>query len=222
MNIIEAIKTRASTRAFLDRTVDKVIVEKILDAAKWAPSSTNSQPWQVAIVSGEQQQLLSAKLLAAAEAGQAPNPDYPHYPTEWKEPYKSRRFSCGMALYTALDIQRDDKQKRLQVWHDNYRSFGAPCSLLFFIDAHLGQASWFDYGMFFENVMLAAQEYGLASCAQASLSEYPDIIRQHLGDHYSDKQLICGLALGYADKAAKINSYRTEREPLDAFCQWFD
>lgn len=222
MNVIEAIKTRASTRAFLDRDVDKSIIEKVLEAAKWAPSSTNSQPWQVAIVTGEYLQGLSVKLLSAVEAGQKPNPDYPHYPAEWKEPYKLRRFACGMALYSALDIKREDKQKRVQVWHENYRSFGAPCNLLFFIDSHLGQASWFDYGIFFENVMLAAREYGLESCAQASLAEYPDIVRQHLGDYSTDKQLICGLALGYADKTAKINAYRTERESLDAFCQWFD
>lgn len=222
MNVIEAIKTRASTRAFLDRKIDKLILENILEAAKWAPSSTNSQPWHVGVVTGEHLNELSDALLQAVESGQKPNPDYPHYPSEWKEPYKSRRFKCGMALYSALDIKREDKHKRMQVWHENYRSFGAPCNILFFIDAHLEQASWFDCGMFFENVMLAAREYGLESCAQASLAEYPDIVRQHLGDSYTGKKLICGLALGYADKTAKINSYRTERESLAEFCQWFD
>lgn len=222
MNILDAIETRASTRAFLDREVDKEIIEKILLTARWAPSSTNTQPWQVAVLRGTAKQRLCTALLQAAKEGKELCPDYPHYPELWVEPYKARRFACGMALYEAAGVKREDKQKRLELWQRNYQAFGAPCVLLFFIDAHLGKASWLDYGMFLENIMLAAQEYGLQTCAQASLSNYPDLVRQQLGEIYNDKHLICGLALGYADKTAKINAYRTEREPLNAFCQWFD
>ena len=222
MNILDAIKTRASTRAFLDRPVAKPIIEKILDAAKWAPSGTNTQPWQVAIVSGQRKNSLCQKLLTAYQAGEKSNPDYQYYPTQWQQPYKSRRFACGMALYETLGIKREDKQKRKQVWELNYAAFNAPIMLLFFIDRDLEQGSWFYYGMFFENIMLAALEFELATCAQAALAEYPDIVRAELGDNYTNKSLICGLALGYPDKTATINSYRTEREPLQHFCHWFD
>jgi nitroreductase len=222
MNILDAIKTRASTRAFLDRAVDNTIIEQILDAARWAPSGTNTQPWNVAVVSGERKQQLCEALAVAHQAGQERNPDYRYYPEQWFEPYQSRRFACGMALYQCLGIAREDKAQRQKVWQLNYHAFGAPSILLFFIDRNLEQGSWFDYGMFFENVMLAALEYGLATCAQAALAEYPDIVRTNLGDEYHDKLLISGMALGYPDKTATINAYRTERNSVEDFTRWFE
>lgn len=222
MNVSEAIKTRASTRAFLDRPVSKAQIEAILDTAKWAPSGTNTQPWQVAVVSGEMKKSLSEQIVAAFRAGINANPDYHYYPEQWFEPYKSRRFACGMGLYKIQGIKREDKQRRLEVWEENYHAFHAPVMLLFFIDKKLEQGSWFDYGMFYENVMLAALDHDLATCAQAALAEYPDIVRDHLSDFYADYDLIAGMALGYPDKTANINTFRTERAELSEFVQWFN
>jgi len=221
VEILEAMRGRQSTRAFLDRPVARATIETILDAARWAPSGVNAQPWQVAVVMGGTQQRLGAALLAARVRGEAERPDYDYYPKQWDEPYKSRRRATGLALYGALKIGKDDSDARLKAWNNNYSFFGAPAGLLFFVDRALSQGSWVDMGMFIQNVMLAARAHGLETCPQASLAEYPDIVRK-IVNVPDTRALICGMALGYADADAPVNRYRTEREPVSAFTQWYE
>lgn len=221
MNITEAIRNRISTRAYLDKPVSKETLTKILDTARWSPSGTNTQPWKVAVVQGDTKQAITDAFLEQVKNGTKPNPDYDYYPTEWIDPFKSRRFECGMALYKALEIGREDKEKRLEAGLANYRFFGAPVTLFFFIDKRMGKGSWFDMGMFLQSIMLAAEEHGLGSCPQASTSDYPDMIREKLGvsDQYD---LMCGLSLGHPDKEKAVNQYRTSREEVDSFTTWFE
>ncbi len=221
MDILTAMQARKSTRAFLERDVEVEKIHAILDAARWAPSGVNMQPWRVAVVRGESKRRISEAIITAREAGKTESPDYQYYPTEWFEPYKSRRKATGLALYGALNIARDDKQRRLEAWYDNYRFFGAPVGLLVFLDRRLSQGSWIDIGMFLQNLMLAAEAQGLATCPQASLAEYPGIVREIL-DIGEQMALACGLSLGYPDPQAAVNSYRTPREPVEAFTTWYD
>jgi nitroreductase len=221
MDVLEAMRGRKSTRAYLDKPVVRTTVESILDAARWAPSGVDSQPWKVAVVTGTTKERISSDLLAARTAKQPENPDYAYYPSAWQEPYKSRRKATGLALYRALNIGKDDPLARLKAWNNNYRFFGAPAGLLFFVDRALAHGAWVDMGMFIENVMLAARAHGLDTCPQASLAEYPDIVRGIL-NFPNTHALVCGMALGYADANAPANSYRTEREPVNAFTTWHD
>ena len=221
MDVLEAMRGRKSTRAYLDQPVTRATIESIFDAARWAPSGVNCQPWQVAVVTGTTKTRISEALLAARKAGQPENPDYAYYPKDWQEPYKSRRKATGLALYQALNIGKDDAFARLKAWNGNYHFFGAPAGLLFFVDRALSQGAWVDMGMFIENVMLAASAHGLETCPQASLAEYPDIVRGILAIP-ATRALVCGMALGYADAGAPVNSYRTEREPVSAFTTWHD
>ncbi len=217
----DAMKSRTSTRAFLDKEVPREAVTAILDAARWAPSGVNMQPWRVAVVTGDTRNRIAERIINARNNSQTENPDYRYYPEEWFEPYKSRRKESGLALYGALGIGREDKEKRVEAWYNNYRFFGAPVGLLIFLDRRLGQGSWIDIGMFIQNIMLAAQSQGLATCPQASLAEYPDIVRETL-DIDSQWALVCGVALGYPDPAAPVNDYRTPREPVETFTSWYD
>ena len=223
MDIINAIKTRASTRAFLNQAVARSLVEEILEAARWAPSGTNTQPWQVAVLTDQAKRALCQKMQDKFIAKQRGTPDYNYYTAgKLQEPYRTRRFNCGMALYGALNITREDKQAREAAWSRNYTAFDAPVMLLFFIDKILEKGSWLDYGMFLENVMLAALNFGLATCPQQALAEYPDMVREYLGAEYADKVLICGMALGYPDTNAVVNNYRTERDSVDIFTRWYE
>jgi len=219
MNVLEAIEGRISTRAYLDRSVTDETVRKILEVARWSPSGVNTQPWKVAVVRDEALTRLSEALLARAMEGEKPAPDYVYYPGEWVTPYKERRFQCGMDLYKALGIGREDKDKRLEAALNNYRFFGAPVSLFFFMDKALGQGSWLDMGMFIQSVMLAAREFGLGSCPQASTADYPDLVREVTGIS-DDQLLLCGLALGYPDEDHPVNRYRTKREKVEDFSVW--
>lgn len=126
-----------------------------------------------------------------------------------------------MALYGALDIQRDDKQRRMDQWIANYRSFDAPVMLLFTMDAHLETGSYLDYGMFLQSVMLAAMDHDLTTCPQAALGEYPDLVREFLALE-NDQVIVCGMALGYENTDAPVNNYRTVREDVAGFATFLD
>ncbi len=221
MNVSEALSSRKSTRAFLPKPVDKATIDRILDAARHAPSGTNTQPWQVAVISGEKKQQLCQEMETAFRDKVERKMDYLYYPEEWVDPYKSRRKACGLQMYSTLSITREDKQKQLDQWAANYRAFDAPVMLLFFMDSIMETGSFVDYGMFLQSVMLMAVEEGLATCPQAALGEFPSIAKASLG-YPEDSILICGMSLGYEDKAALVNSYRTPREEVDSFTRYFD
>jgi nitroreductase len=221
MNVSEAITSRISVRAYLDKPVSKEVITRILDTARWAPSGTNTQPWKVIVVQGNTKDAITEGFLGAQKSGIKPNPDYQYYPEVWVEPFKSRRFQCGMDLYKALDIGREDKDKRTKAGLDNYRFFGAPVTLFFFIDKIMGKGSWFDMGMFYQSIMLAAREYGLGTCPQASTSDYPGIVKGIL-DVPDNFDLMCGLSLGYPDDSKPVNQYRTRREDVESFTTWVD
>lgn len=221
MNVIEAMKQRQSIRAYQDRAVEPEKITRILEAARYTPSGVNTQPWQVAVVSGQSKQRLQQRLEAAFRSGEKSQMAYQYYPLSWEPPYKARRLACGLALYGALDIAREDKQHQLDQQAANFRAFDAPVMLLFFMDPVMSTGSYLDYGMFLQSVMLAAVEEGLATCPQASLAEYPQIVKQELG-YPQEVVLVCGMALGYADEGATVNSYRTAREDVAAFTRFFD
>ena len=221
MNIIEAITERKSVRAFLDKPVSREKIVNILKAARHAPSGTNAQPWQVAVVMGKKKNELTKAIEDTFRKEGIGSMDYTYYPIEWIEPYKKRRVSCGAQLYSSLNIERRDKAGRLEQWIANYRAFGAPVILFFFLDSVMKKGSFLDYGMFIQSVMLAALEEELATCPQAALGQYPALIKKALG-YGQDTILICGMALGYEDKEAPVNNYRTPREEVETFTRFFE
>jgi len=221
MKVQDALKQRKSVRAFIDKAVEPEKVTAILDAARHAPSGVNTQPWQVAVVSGKSKQTLQEKVETTFRGGDKGKAEYNYYPTEWKEPFTSRRKECGLAMYKTLGIERSDRERQMDQWAANYRAFDAPVMMLFFMDSAMQAGSYMDYGMFLQSVMLAAVEQGLATCPQASIADYPEIIKAELG-YGDDTTLLCGIALGYEDKDALVNSYRTSRESIESFTQYFD
>jgi len=220
MDVKTALSKRKSTRAFLDKEVSIDIINEIIEQSKTAPSGVNTQPWQVAVLTGESKSKLCNKFEKAFRGGLKGSMDYKYYPVEWKDKYKERRKECGLLLYSTLKIKREDKQKQIDQWALNYQAFNAPVILLFFIDKTMEKGSYMDYGMFIQSIMLSAIEYGLATCPQAALGEYPDIVRQEFPE-YKDKLVLCGLALGYEDKNHIVNSYRTTREDLNSFVNYY-
>lgn len=220
MNVCDALQKRKSVRAFLDKEVPNDVIERILKAAATAPSGVNTQPWQVAVVTGEKKRDLEQKMEATFRAGEERKMDYQYYPEEWQEPYKKRRLECGLQMYSTLGIGREDKDKRLEQWAANYRSFDAPVALYFFMDGIMQTGSFLDYGMFLQSVMLAAIDEGLATCPQAALGEYPKLVKQELG-YPDDSILVCGIALGYEDEDALVNSYRTPRIEVSEFAKFY-
>lgn len=221
MNVSEAIKQRHSVRRFLETTVSRDQIRQLLDIARHAPSGANTQPWQVAVLTGARKQALAQQIVDAFDKGQTDTPDYEYYPTVWQEPYLSRRRACGMQLYQSLGITRQDKTAQKAQWAANYRAFDAPVMLIFWMEGVMQTGSFMDFGMFLQSLMISAVEAGLATCPQAALAEYPNTIRPALGLP-EDALVLCGMALGYEDTTAPVNHYRTAREAVDTFTYFYD
>ncbi|KIC46101.1 hypothetical protein RA28_10015 [Ruegeria sp. ANG-S4] len=211
---VDAIVTRQSMRAYLPKDVPDDVVRSILAAASRAPSGTNTQPWKVYVVRGAQRDQLCAEILSAYNAGKSPDFEYDYYPSEWRDPYLSRRRANGWGLYGALGIRKGDRERTREQHGRNYRFFDAPVGLIFTIDRDLEIGSWLDYGMFLQSIMIAAREFGLDTCAQQAFAQYYEILHRRLSIP-RDEMVICGMAVGYADMTAPENRYRTEREPLE-------
>jgi nitroreductase len=220
MDVIKALEQRKSTRAFLNKPVTEEQINTILNAARYAPSGVNTQPWSVAVVTGESKKSLQTKIEAAFRSGDKGKRDYQYYPTEWIEPYKSRRKECGLLMYSTLGIKREDKERQMNQWAANYRAFDAPVMLLFFMDSGMQSGSFMDSGMFIQSVMLGALDLGLSTCPQAAIADYQHIVKTEL-DFNHDKILLCGMALGFEDTEALVNSYRTPREEVNSFTRYF-
>jgi nitroreductase len=216
-SVTRAISSRRSVRAFLPRPVERAVIEEMLGLAARAPSGGNLQPWFVDVLSGEPLDSLKAAVrasLAAAPAGEGL--EFTVYPSPLSEPYRSRRFASGEALYSALAIPREDRPARLAQFARNYDAFGAPVLMLVSINRIFDRPQWAHLGMFLQNLMLLASERGLATCPQEAWAAVHATVAEHIALP-ADRILYCGLALGYADEAAPINGWRTERAELQDF-----
>jgi nitroreductase len=212
------IRARTAVRRFLDRPVDKQLVVDILDVARAAPSNSNIQPWRVYAIAGEaRRQLVAALEDAHANRQEAYTPCYKHLPDVLGEPFRARQNGFAAAYYGRLGIERTDAAARARQTGQNFRFFGAPVGFIFTIDATLERGSWLDYGMFLQNIMIAAKARGLDTCPQISFVKYHDIIRAHLPIPAGDT-VVCGMSMGYADWTEQVNFLRLPREPVDAFC----
>ncbi|PND40206.1 nitrobenzoate reductase [Paucibacter aquatile] len=218
-----AIVTRRSMRAFLPTEVPESQIEEILNVASRAPSGTNTQPWQVHVLTGAARQRLVDRIQAAyldpAELAKHTE-EYAYYPTEWVSPYIDRRRKVGWDLYGLLNIAKTDKA-RMQAQHArNFQFFDAPVGLIFTIDRVMQQGSWLDYGMFLENVMIAARGRGLHTCPQAAFTQFHRLIAEEL-QLAPSQMVVCGMALGHADPAAVENSLLTERAAVAEFTRFY-
>lgn len=216
------MRGRKSVRAFLPTAVPRAMIAELLQVAARAPSGTNTQPWQVHVLTGQMRNRLVDEVCAAFDAQDASHkPEYNYYAKEFFDPYLARRRKVGWDLYGLLGISKGETEKMRAQHRKNYTLFDAPVALMFVIDRRLAMGSWLDFGMFLQNTMLAACARGLDTCPQAAWIDYHRIIGKLLdfGEH---DQLVCGMALGYADNTALVNTLVTERAALEEFVQFHD
>jgi nitroreductase len=220
----QAIVSRRSIRAFLPTPVAHADIAAILEVAARAPSGTNTQPWKVTVVTGQARERLVDAILAVVhdpEAAARHTEEYAYYPRQWTSPFIERRRKVGWDLYALLGLGRDNKAGMAAQHARNFRFFDAPVGLIFSIDRVLEQGSWLDYGMFLQNIMVAARARGLDTCPQAAFTQFHRIIAQQL-DLPANETVVCGMALGYADPGKIENSLVTERVPLAQFVRFLE
>ena len=224
----DAIHSRQSMREFLPKPVPRELISHLLEVASRAPSGTNTQPWKTYVLQGASRDTLVAKVCTAHDALRA-NPamaaeyreEYDYYPEKWVSPYIDRRRENGWGLYGLLGITKGDKDKMHAQHQRNYEFFDAPVGLMFTLDRVMGRGSLVDYGMFLQNIMVAARGHGLHTCPQAAWNGFGNIILPHIGAG-ENEMLVCGMALGYADESALVNTFRTPRVPAREFTTWLD
>ena len=229
LNAVDAaIHSRMSIRAFLPKPVPRETLEHLLEIASRAPSGTNTQPWKVYVLQGASRDSLASKVCAAHDAIRATpelaaqyKEEYDYYPEKWVSPYIDRRRENGWGLYGLLGIGKGEKDKMHAQHQRNYQFFDAPVGLMFTLDRVMGRGSLVDYGMFMQNIMVAARGQGLHTCPQAAWNGFAKIILPHVGAG-NDEMLVCGMSLGFADESALINTFRTPRLSPQAFTTWLD
>jgi len=214
-----AITSRRSIRAFLPKPVAQADVEHLLDIAARAPSGSNIQPWKVHALAGTALKRLCDALMAEHASGITPESEYQYYPRKFFEPYHSRRRKVGWGLYGLLGIGKGENERMRAQHGRNLIFFDAPVGLIFTIHRDLEQGSWLDYGMFLQNVMVAARGMGLDTCPQAAFMPYHRTIQSML-EIPPEEMLVCGMALGYADPDALENGLLTERAPARDFARF--
>ncbi|MGZ5938267.1 MAG: nitroreductase [Rhizomicrobium sp.] len=218
MKVSEALATRKSVRAFKPDLVSRETVESILALASRAPSGGNLQPWKVHVLLGAAKDELVRRTKACMmENPRGGTPEYHIYPPDLTEPYKTRRFTVGEQMYATMGIARENKAGRLQQFVRNWEFFGAPVGLIFSIDRQMQQGQWSDLGGFLQSIMLLAREQGLHTCAQEAWAPFHEVIRDYLKVP-QEEIIFCGMAVGYADETAPINSLISERASLDEWC----
>lgn len=214
------LRGRHSCRAFLDKPVDRAIIESLLTLAQRTPSWCNTQPWQVILTSGEATRRVAAGLSEQAASGTPEQPDIA-FPPAYRGVYLDRRRVCGFQLYGALRIKRGNRAGYAAQAQQNFRFFGAPHFALITTDAELGTYGALDCGGYVSVFLLAAQSLGLATIPQAAVASYSPWLREHFALP-ADRLVVCGISFGYADSEHDANSFRTERAELTETVQWLE
>lgn len=213
------IEQRRSTRAYLPRQVEPGLVDDVLAVASHAPSGANAQPWMAHVLRGGTLARVTERVQAVfddPETKASHRQEFDYYPSQWIEPFKSRRRRNGLDLYGLLGIGREDKVGMLAHQRRNYEFFGAPVGLIFTIDRAMGLGSLMDYGMFLQNIMIAARARGLDTCPMAAFNVFHEVVRDELALP-DNAQILCGMALGYGDPDATVNRLVNPRAGLSEF-----
>ena len=221
-DVFAAARSRRSIRAYKPDPVPLQLLRDIVELGRHAPSGSNIQPWRVHVLTGATLKRVGSAIQSAFLSDEPGHKrDYDYYTDPVFEPYLKRRRECGWGLYGTLGIGRGEHEKSKAYRASNYTFFGAPAGLVFTIERKLEKGSWLDYGMFLQTLMLAARAKGLHTCAEASIASYPDVVRRELSLS-NDWVVICGMAMGYADNTAVVNTFQPSRIALDEYAIFVD
>jgi nitroreductase len=221
MSVTDAVLSRMSARAFTDQPVDPALLRRILETARHSPSGGNVQPWHIVVLGGTELASFKALMRERLNDPRSPGdgPEYPIYPKDLGEPYRSRRFKCGEDMHGTMGIARENKDARYRFIAGNFQFWNAPVGMFFCVDRNMGGPQWSDLGMLIQTIMLLAREAGLHSCAQEAWTNWHKTVAGFL-QLPPERMLFCGLALGYRDESHPVNRLRTDRAALEEFVQF--
>jgi len=218
MEVLEAIKSRKSIRAFRHDPVPEHVLIKLLGVATRAPSAVNLQPWEFFVVRGNVLKEVKKAYLEDYRCGELPDPDIPVGDTRDIAPvlegvYKERQVALAKQIFTIMGITKANKKRE---WSEKMMQFyDAPSVIIVTVDKIL-QSNWpiLDVGLVTQTIALAAPEFGLGTCIMRAIVDYPKHLRKIAGIPES-KRIMIGLAIGYPDWEHPIAGIKTTREEID-------
>ena len=211
MDVTEAVDSRKSIRAFLDKAVDDSLIKELLEKSSRAASGGNLQPWKIYVINGK---TMNSFHKFQSEWTAPETPAYAIYPENLKEPYKTSRYEVADDMYSLLGIEREDKEARFKQVLKNYEFFGAPAAFFCFVDRQMGRPQWSDLGMFLQTFMLLAREAGLDTCPQEAWAMKQESVTAFV-EAPDELMLFCGMAIGYQDESEKVNELSPSRRPIE-------
>lgn len=221
MEAAAAIKGRRSIRKFKAQEVPKNVIKEILEYARWSPSWGNTQPWELFVLTGKTLAKFKEMNLKQTLAGAPIASDVPML-EKWPDAMKARYGDLGKVVLSAQGIKREDKAGRDKYYQDMVIMFDAPCLILACISRdNLVEYQMLDIGVIAQTICLAAHDKGLGTCLLAAAARYPAEIRK-IAAIPDDQKIVVGIALGYPDPSAPINTFDRQRAGLDEIVHWMD
>jgi nitroreductase len=215
MDITTAIRSRKSIRGFKPDPVPDEALREILKVATRAPSATNTQPWQITVVTGKALDAIRKGNLEVIASGKAGDPG-----RRLEGKYRERQIELGKQLFNLMGIPREDKEKRSEWQKRGFCFFDAPTALILATDESLGgRIPFFDCGALAQSICLAALSFGLGTCIAGQGIRFPEVVRRITGIPPS-QQLVIGIAIGYPDEDFPANRLVSRREPIDSIVSW--
>lgn len=220
MDLLEAIKTRKSIRAFTSKKVPKNMIEEILDMACRAPSAMNSQPWEFTVITGDILDNIRSAVVEKLNNQEPMKPE--HLVVGWSREsiYRNRQVELAKKLFKLMDIQREDKKKRAEWLERGFRFFDAPAVIILMNDRSLAENTpLLDMGAVMQNICLAAMHFGLGTCIEDQGVLYPEVVRELAGIPET-KRIVISIVIGYPDPDFPANQIITDRESADSLTRW--
>lgn len=216
MDVLGAIQSRKSIRAYLSKAVPREIISEILNTALRTPSANNTQPWEITVISNDVLDRIKNENIARILSGAQPEVQLAYGGI-----YRQRQVELAIDLFKLMDIKREDREKRREWLLRGFRFFDAPAAIVLSCDKSICSDSLalYDIGALGQTICLAAMHYGLGTCIEEQGVAFPDIIRKHAGIS-DNKEIIIGIALGYPDPAFPANQIVSQRVSLDEVTTW--
>ena len=220
MDLDQAITERRSIRGFTDQPVPKELLEEIITLANRAPSSMNTQPWHLHVLTGEPLEQVRKGNTERMLGGVKPNRDIEDY-AEYEGEHRKRQIEIAVQLFEVMGIERGDKERRQDWVMRGFRQFDAPVSIVVCFDRSLlsNTIAHFDTGAMTNSLVLAAWARGLGAVINGQGIMQSPVVREVAGIPEDQIILTC-VALGWPDEEFVANSVVSRRRPISNTTQF--
>jgi|TARA_B110000438_G_scaffold1125_1_gene1098 nitroreductase len=205
------VKQRRSIRGYKPDAVSREIIDEIIEIAKRAPSSMNTQPWHFHVITGDPLEQIrkgnTERMLAGASVDREIKMGH-----GYEGIHRDRQVEIAIQLFAAMEIERDDKERRQDWVMRGFRQFDAPVSIVVTLDKALEHdtVGHFDLGAATYGLVLAAWTKGLGSVINGQGIMQSSVVRE-FANIPEDEVIMTCVAMGYPDESFVANDVQSLR-----------